>query len=71
MQTIQFSVNDNYFKIVISILENLKQGIIEDLSITDTPEYNTNKVNNLDSFFDTFQINMSNYKFDREEANER
>ena len=71
MQTIQFSVNNNYFKIVISILENLKQGIIEDLSITDTPKDNTKKVNNLDSFFDTFQINMSNYKFDREEANER
>ena len=33
MKTIQFKVNDNYIQLVLSILQSLKNGIIEDLSI--------------------------------------
>jgi len=33
MQVIQFKVNENYIQLILSILRNLKKGIIEDLSI--------------------------------------
>ena len=33
MQVIQFKVNENYIQLILSILQNLKKGIIEDLSI--------------------------------------
>ena len=74
MQTVQFTVNDNYLQIVVSILKNLKQGMIRDLSIINNEnQYSNcrNKVDNTDMFFDKFQIDMSSYKFNREEANER
>ena len=33
MQVIQFKVNDNYIQLILSMLQSLKSGIIEDLSI--------------------------------------
>ena len=33
MQVIQFKVNDNYIQLILSMLQSLKNGIIEDLSI--------------------------------------
>lgn len=73
MQTIQFTVNDNYLQIVVSILKNLKQGIIKDLSImnNDSNKPNNKRMDNSDMFFDKFQIDMSDYTFNREEANAR
>jgi len=74
MQTIQFTVNDNYLQIVISLLKNLKQGIIEDLSISTNDNKKSNNEKEIEDaslFFDKFQIDMSNYSFNREEANAR
>ena len=33
MQVIQFKVNDNYMQLILSMLQSLKSGMIEDLSI--------------------------------------
>jgi len=33
VQVIQFKVNDNYIQLILSMLQSLKNGIIEDLSI--------------------------------------
>jgi len=33
MQVIQFKVNDNYIQLILSMLQSLKGGIIEDLSV--------------------------------------
>ena len=33
MQTIQFKVSDNYIKLILSMLQSLKSGMIKDLSI--------------------------------------
>jgi len=33
VQVIQFKVNDNYIQLILSILQSLKSGMIEDLSI--------------------------------------
>ena len=74
MQTIQFRVNDNYLQIILSLLQNLKQGIIEDLSVVrNSPKDNfvKKKTDEIDIFFDKFQIDMSDYRFDRDEANAR
>jgi hypothetical protein len=67
MQTIQFRVNDNYLQIILSLLQNLKQGIIEieDLSVVrNSPKDNFVKKK-------TDEIDMSDYRFDRDEANAR
>jgi hypothetical protein len=74
MQTIQFRVNDNYLQIILSLLQNLKQGIIEDLSVVrNNPKdsFVKKKTDEIDIFFDKFQIDMSDYRFDRDEANAR
>jgi hypothetical protein len=74
MQTIQFRVNDNYLQIILSLLQNLKQGIIEDLSVVrNSPKdsFVKKKTDEIDIFFDKFQIDMSDYRFDRDEANAR
>jgi hypothetical protein len=74
MQTIQFRVNDNYLQIILSLLQNLKQGIIEDLSVVrNSPKdgFVKKKTDEIDIFFDKFQIDMSDYRFDRDEANVR
>lgn len=73
MQTIQFKVNDNYLQIVLSLLKNLKQGIIEDVFIINENNKQPfqKKTDQIDTFFDKFQVDMSNYKFDRDEANAR
>lgn len=74
MQTIQFRVSDNYLQIILSLLQSLKHGMIKDLSIVKN-DYKHGKIkektDELDIFFDKFQIDMSNYKFDRDEANAR
>ena len=74
MQTVQFRVSDNYLQIILSLLQSLKQGMIEDLSIVKN-NYKQNKtkekIDETDMFFDKFQIDMSNYRFDRDEANAR
>lgn len=74
MQTVQFRVSDNYLQIILSLLQSLKQGMIEDLSIVKN-NYKQNKTkektDETDMFFDKFQIDMSNYRFDRDEANAR
>ena len=33
VQVIQFKVSDNYIQLILSILQSLKSGIIEDLSV--------------------------------------
>ena len=33
MQVIQFKVNDNYIQLILSMLQSLKSGMIEDLSV--------------------------------------
>jgi hypothetical protein len=70
MQTIMLKVNENYLQTILSILQSFKEGMIEDLSVI---KYESKKVenNDIDTFFDKFQIDMSNYKFNRDEANER
>jgi len=74
MQTIQFRVNDNYLQIILSLLQNLKQGIIEDLSVVQNSPKDSlvkKQTDEIDIFFDKFQIDMSDYRFDRDEANAR
>ena len=74
MQTIQFRVSDNYLQIILSLLQSFKQGMIEDLSVVrneSKDNFIKKKTDEIDTFFDKFQIDMSNYKFDRDEANER
>jgi hypothetical protein len=74
MQTIQFRVSDNYLQIILSLLQSFKKGMIEDLSVVkneSTDNFTKKKTDEIDSFFDKFQIDMSNYKFDRDEANAR
>jgi len=74
MQTIQFRVSDNYLQIILSLLQSFKQGMIEDLSVVrneSKDNFIKKKTDEIDTFFDKFQIDMSNYKFDRDEANAR
>ena len=74
MQTIQFRVSDNYLQIILSLLQSFKQGMIEDLSVVrneSKDNFIKKKTDEIDIFFDKFQIDMSNYKFDRDEANAR
>ena len=74
MQTIQFRVSDNYLQIILSLLQSFKKGMIEDLSVVkneSTDNFTKKKTDEIDSFFDKFQIDMSNYRFDRDEANAR
>ena len=74
MQTIQFRVSDNYLQIILSLLQSFKQGMIEDLSVIrneSKDNFFKKKTDEIDTFFDKFQIDMSNYKFDRDEANAR
>ena len=74
MQTIQFRVSDNYLQIILSLLQSFKKGMIEDLSVVrneSTDNFTKKKTDEIDTFFDKFQIDMSNYKFDRDEANAR
>ena len=33
VQVIQFKVNDNYIQLILSMLQSLKSGMIEDLSV--------------------------------------
>ena len=74
MQTIQFRVSDNYLQIILSLLQSFKQGMIEDLSVIrneSKDNFFKKKTDEIDTFFDKFQIDMSNYRFDRDEANAR
>ena len=74
MQTIQFRVSDNYLQIILSLLQSFKQGMIEDLSVVrneSKDNFIKKKTDEIDTFFDKFQIDMSNYRFDRDEANAR
>ena len=74
MQTIQFRVSDNYLQIILSLLQSFKKGMIEDLSVVkneSTDNFTKKKTDEIDTFFDKFQIDMSNYRFDRDEANAR
>ena len=74
MQTIQFRVSDNYLQIILSLLQSFKQGMIEDLSVVrneSKDNFIKKKTDEIDIFFDKFQIDMSNYRFDRDEANAR
>ena len=48
--------------------------MIEDLSVVrneSTDNFSKKKIDEIDTFFDKFQIDMSNYRFDRDEANAR
>jgi len=61
MQIIQFRVNDDYLQLILSILQNLKKGIIEDLSIIknsskDIKENNTQNDDDIDIFLKTAGI---------------
>ena len=74
MQTIQFRVSDNYLQIILSLLQSFKHGMIEDLSVIrneSKDNFFKKKTDEIDIFFDKFQIDMSNYRFDRDEANAR
>ncbi|GEM_PF-1033225 len=42
MQTIQFKIDDNYLNIILTLLDNLKLGIVKELKvIKDNKEENT------------------------------
>jgi len=69
MHTVQLKIEDSIYKNVMFLLNNLK---LKGFNIKEETNYDTKKKMNGSSIvFDAISIDTKNFKFDREEANER
>ncbi len=50
MQKVQFSVSDDYLKVVLTLLNNLKKGMIKDVSVIKNDK--KSELENLDKLFE-------------------